>query len=155
LGIATFLGLVALLFFIWPRNKGKHAGPAGSAFAGSSVQVKAPASMEGSSDNGGGVFVEEKQAQQQPIITIGNETGDDLRLTMRDVNGIEQSAIIPAYKNHDFPVPEGDYDARIDAPDDRMLIGTTGTVRVKNFHHYDAEFVIVDSSQSQSFYIGD
>ena len=107
-------------------------------------------------NSGGGIFKVEKQAQQAPIIAISDSAPDDLRLTLQDQNGQVQTKMIRAGTSETITVPQGSYYATIDAPDNAMILSSTGEVNVKEFHHYAAQFGEVPAGESdRSFYIGD
>lgn len=107
-------------------------------------------------DRSGGLFSVQRQTQKAPVVAIVNGTSDDLRLMLQDERGSEQTQWIPAGATKNLDIQAGNYQASIDAPDDFRIRPTTGTVDVKEFHHYEADFIVVPSDgPSPSFYIGD
>jgi len=103
----------------------------------------------------GDIFKVAPQAQQAPIIAIRNASAYPLCLTLQDSSGSVRTEWISVGETKDLTVPQGYYGASIAAPDDAYNVATGGTVDVKNFHHYEAEFEEVPAGESQGFYIGD
>jgi len=107
-------------------------------------------------EQSGGIFKATKQVQQAPVIAITNGTYVSLRLTLQDVNGLTQTELIAAGESKELTVAQGNYQALIDSPDTITAQQTSGTVDVKDFHHYDAEFVLIHTDgPPPPFYIGD
>jgi hypothetical protein len=103
-----------------------------------------------------GLFKIKTQTQRAPVITVGNSTPYELRLVLEDSAGRYETEQIPSEGSTDVTLPQGDYEASIDAPEDEMVVQTNGNVDVKSFHHYEADFILVPASSSpSSFYIGD
>ncbi len=124
--------------------RGKTVAPAGSQFGAS-----------GQSD-ANGLFEVRPQREQQPIVAIQNSSGVDLRLTMEDQAGDVQSEVVPAGTSKDLTIVQGRYTATVDAPQGSGVWPSDGTLDVKDFHHYQAVFVLSPSNGEPSkFYIGD
>jgi hypothetical protein len=102
-----------------------------------------------------GIFKVVPQAEQPPVVAIGNHSLDNFRLQLEDANGYITTEWIPAGLTREITVKAGHYNAMIDAPNDTKDVPTRGEVNVKDFRHYEADFVIVPANQSQDFYIGD
>jgi hypothetical protein len=105
---------------------------------------------------GGGIFKVEKQVLAKPVIAIRNDSPYDLRLFMEDIHGLTETDMIGSGTARDITIPEGDFQAQIDAPDAPFIPPTQGTVEVRNFRHYEADFVLAPTDGSpRSFHIGD
>jgi hypothetical protein len=113
-----------------------------------------PKLNEESMPEAGGMFNVKAQQQQQPVIQIADSSPFNLRLVMTDSQGRTRTEWFTAGTDRSIEIPQGDYEAVIDAPDDQLNRPTNGIIRVKDFHHYDANFVL-GSSRSPEFYIGD
>ena len=102
-----------------------------------------------------GIFHVEAQAQQPPVIAIGNGSNVQFRLQLENQAGAIRTEWIPPRSERNIVVAAGFYQASIDAPSNTAVHSAIGRVQVKDFHHYEADFFIGSATRNQSFYIGD
>jgi hypothetical protein len=139
-------------FWLLFKPKGNTAGgnSQGHAFA----LQRDPAIPD--SNPSGGFFKVTPQANQAPVVDITNTSPYPLRLVLEDANGAQKIEWIAVNDSRELTIPQGSYQASIDAPDDGLNVPAYGSVDIQNFHHYDAEFGLIPYDGSpNSFHIGD
>ncbi len=139
LAVLTALGLAALLVVFWTKfskNSDTSSNRATQVFA----LPSRPKTADGTGQEG--MFEVKEQPQEAPVIAIIDDTDYDLKLVMQDASGNEQTEWVPAGSSKDLTIPQGFYQASIEAPDNPAIMQSTGTVDVKSFHHYQANFIL-------------
>ena len=112
----------------------------------------APASKD---DAGGGIFTVAPQTERAPIVEIGNDSPNDIRIQIIDARGAVTTEWVQAWSKSKFTVQEGEYGASVDAPTAPSIRSASGSVRVKEYHHYEAAFHVGPVGTFSDFYIGD
>lgn len=102
-----------------------------------------------------GIFKIERQRDRAPVIAIRNDTSFPLRFQTWDRSGRNFIQWIDSFKTAEFNLPEGYYRAYVDSPYDQMTLPADGEVDIRDFHHYQADFIYGSAREPARFYIGD
>ncbi|MDR3687814.1 MAG: hypothetical protein P4L46_00440 [Fimbriimonas sp.] len=158
--VASLIGLLAIALMLWLGHRGLSRPKEAITTLATSQSPSMPSSgsmaASGTSEPPAGIFQVTGQAQQDPVVAIKNDTVSPLRLMLQCADGSVQAEWIQAGTSKDLTILQGRYLASIDAPDNENIMPTNGTIDVKNFHHYEADFIAVPYADTDSsFYIGD